>query len=127
MKPLWTLLEGLFLAITIIANLITVFSIVANVSIFVEQHAVEIDILRSIGFTSRQVFWAYEVITFAIVASPLCLGIMCGILVSFLICKQEAMIIDIPLGFSVSLPISFIFHLALLHSILYASVSLCVF
>ena len=99
----------------------------ANVSIFVEQHAVEIDILRSIGFTSKQVFWTYEVITFAIVASPLCLGILCGILVSFLICKQEAMIIDIPLGFSVSIPISFLCKIVVLYSILYAYVLLCVF
>ena len=100
------MLEMLFLVITIIASLITVFSVISNLSIFIEQHAVEMNILRSIGFTSRQVLWTYEMITFAIVASPLCLGILSGILISFIICKQEAMIIDIPLGFSVSIPIS---------------------
>lgn len=100
------MLEMLFLVITTIASLITVFSVISNLSIFIEQHAVEMNILRAIGFTARQVLWTYEMITFAIVASPLCLGILSGILISFIICKQEAMIIDIPLGFSVSIPIS---------------------
>lgn len=42
----------------------------------------------------------------SIVLAPLSLGIAIGILVSYIICKQEAMIIDIPLGFQVSLIIS---------------------
>ena len=37
------------------------------------------------------------------------------------------MIIDIPLGFSVSIPISFLCKIEVLYSILYAYVLLCVF
>lgn len=106
----------LFTVITVIANLITVFSVISNLSIFVSNHSVEINILRAIGFTKRHIYIAYSfcccymnrylVITASIMLSPLLCGMGAGILIAFIICKQESLIIDIPLGFKVNSVIS---------------------
>ena len=61
LKTTMSLLSTLFLVITIIANLITVFSVVSNLSIFIESHNKEINILRSIGFTKLQITIAYAI------------------------------------------------------------------
>ena len=106
----------LFTVITVIANLITVFSVISNLSIFVSNHSVEINILRAIGFTKRHIYIAYSfcccsmnrylIITASIMLSPLLCGMGAGILIAFIICKQESLIIDIPLGFKVNSVIS---------------------
>ena len=50
---------------------------------------------------------SYLIIAASIMLSPLLCGIGAGILVAYLICKQEALLIDIPLGFRVNLIISY--------------------
>ena len=102
----------LFTVITVIANLITVFSVISNLSIFISNHSVEINILRAVGFTKRHIYIAYLsycsltirylIITGSIMLSPLLCGMGAGILIAFIICKQESLIIDIPLGFTVN-------------------------
>lgn len=54
-------LSYLFLVITVIATLITAFSVVSNLSIFITNHTTEINILRAIGFTTRQITVAYSI------------------------------------------------------------------
>ena len=54
-------------------------------------------------------FFSFFISMLAIIISPLALGISIGILVSYLICKQEAMMINIPLVFEVNFFISFFF------------------
>lgn len=58
----------------------------------------------------------------SIVLAPLSLGIAIGILVSYIICKQEAMIIDIPLGFQVSLLISLC---TLISTLIFLMITMC--
>lgn len=55
-----TLLRYVFMIITIIANCITVFSDIASSSIFINHHTIEIAILRSVGFTTGQVYLSYN-------------------------------------------------------------------
>lgn len=52
------MLTTLFTVITIIANCITVFSVVSNLSIFISNHTVEVNILRAIGFPKRTIYLA---------------------------------------------------------------------
>ena len=49
---------------------------------------------------------SYLIISTAIMLAPLSCGIGCGIFIAYLICKQEALLIDIPLGFRVNSIIS---------------------
>ena len=131
----WTtdLLQLVFLVITIVTNIISASSEVSSTIIFIKQYAVEMAILRSIGFTQFQIYISYLallliqnisllnsfiLIMLSMVISPLLIGMSIGIIVSYLICIQESLIINIPLSFQVSISISFYYHFSLLYNLI---------
>lgn len=134
-------LKAFFFVIVVIANAISLFSIVSSFTIFVFDHAREINILRAIGFNKRQVTHAYVhrspthreddflmrdplphptapphpvpppsflLESFSIISSPLILGLATGTLLSYLICVQQTILIDVPMKFSVNIYISYL-------------------